>query len=573
MPVEVVLPMLGITTERGKILKWHKKEGEKVKKGEILFEVETEKVVTEVESPASGILGKILVKEGIEVPVLTLVALIVQEGESLLPEAPGPKEENYVPAAAPIPSHSVHKHVSRFDVVVLGGGPGGYAVAIRASRKGARVLLVEKDDIGGTCLHRGCIPTKSYLSDVEILRKIHGSAVFDGISEVRLNPPNMLAKKDRVVKRLHKGLGGILKSLGVAVVKGSGSLLNPTTLKVQANESEELYEARNIVIATGSRPSSLPGVRPDGERILFSDHMIDLRVIPKSLLVVGGGAIGLEWASIMAALGTEVTVLEALPRLVWNGDEDLAMALEKALKVQGVRVLTRGQVEAIKTDGSSARVEFLEGGKNSSIEAEAVLLATGRVPNTEGIGLEEVGIVKAGPFIKVDEGMRTSIPGIYAVGDVIGKSMLAHAAFAEAMVAVENLFGGNSKMDYGKVPNCIYTLPEVAWVGLSEDKARAEGYRVKVAKYPLSSNGKALTKGEPEGFVKIVAEEELGQILGVFIMGSSATELLGECLLALRLEASVEEMAAVVKPHPSLSEAVAEAAMAWLGNPLHWVAR
>ncbi len=572
MPVEVVLPMLGITVERGRILKWHKTEGQKVKKGEILFEVETEKVVTEVESPATGILARVLVPEGVEVPLLTVVGVILEEAEEVLPDLGKESLGTQRSAQEPVekkPGAPSPKSAVSWELAVLGGGPAGYAAAIRAAQRGAQVVLVERDKLGGTCLHRGCIPTKSFLSDVELLRRVRGSELLVGGQGIGLDLSRMVARKDQVVARLHKGLESLLQSLGVTVVSGTGELLDTRTLRVKANGQEEMYSAGHIIIATGSRPRGLAKVEVDGERILFSDHLAAMKAVSERMVVIGGGAIGLEWAAIMKGLGAQVTILELLPRLLAQLDEEMGRILERALEEQGIRVLTQVQIREVKPHGQEVEIGFVLNGESMNIRADQVLVAVGRKPNTEGIGVERLGLDMDGPFIRVDSSMQSSLPWLYAAGDVVGRTMLAHAAFAEASVAVENILGGSRQLDYSRVPSCVYTSPEVAWVGLTEAQAREQGYAVKVQRFPFGHNGKALAMGEPEGLVKIVAEEELGQILGVCILGTNATELLGECLVAMRLEATVEELGDLIKPHPTLSEAITEAAMAWTGRPLH----
>lgn len=571
MAVEVVLPMLGITVEKGRILKWHKKEGERVLKGEILFEVETEKVVTEVESPASGILGKILVREDMEVPLLTVVALILEEGEEL-PTAPSESTSavQELQAEAPTkPSGSRPGGPRPWDLAVLGGGPAGYAAAIRAAQRGARVLLVEKERLGGTCLHRGCIPTKCFLWDVGLFQKVKTSDLFNGGSAITLDIPRMLARKNKVVESLYGGLERLLKSLGVEISRGLGRVLDSKRISVKADGEEEVHEARNLLIATGSSPSPHPNLRPDGQLILYSDHLVEMGRVPERLAVIGGGAVGLEWAEIMNGLGAQVTVLEMLPRLFPEADRELGELLQTGLEKKGIRVLTQTMVEVVKPRGREAELFCRSRGELLKLEADQVLLAAGRIPNTQGMGLEKLNLATEGGFIKTDQMMSTSLPGVYAAGDVTGRPMLAHAAFGEADVAVRNIFGESARMEYQRVPYCIYTSPEAAWAGLSEAQARQAGYAVKVARFPFGHNGKALAMGEGEGLVKLVAEQELGQILGVFMVGPHATELLGECLLAMRLEASGEELGDIMKPHPTLSEAIAEVAMELTGKPLH----
>jgi len=571
MAIEVVLPMLGITVEKGRILKWHKKEGERVLKGEILFDVETEKVVTEVESPATGILGRILVGEDVEVPLLTVVALILEEGEEL-PQAPqeppqgAPKSQEALRAEAPVPGF---QRAKPWDLAVLGGGPAGYAAAIRAAQKGFKVLLVEREKLGGTCLHKGCIPTKCFLSDAGLFQRVKSSDLFQGSSGLKLDIPKMGSRKDKVVRGLHSGLERLLQTLGVEVSKGLGEVLGPNKILLKADGEEEIYEAESLLIATGSSPSCLPNLKPDGRLVLYSDHLLEMGEVPQRLAVIGGGAVGLEWAQIMRGLGAQVTVLEMLPRLFPMADQELGGVLKRSLESQGIRVLTQAEVEEVRPQGREVEVFYRCRGERLRMEVDQVLLAAGRTPNTDGLGLERIGLERERGFIKTDERMCTSLPNIYAAGDVTGRAMLAHAAFGEANVAVKNILGEPARMDYRAVPYCIYTSPEAAWAGLSETQARQAGYLVKAARFPLGHNGKALALGEAEGFVKLVGEEELGQILGVFIVGPHATELLGECLFAMRVEGSMEELGETLKPHPTLSEAIAEAAMEFMGRPLH----
>jgi len=571
MAIEVVLPMLGITVEKGRILKWHKKEGERVLKGEILFEVETEKVVTEVESPATGILGRILVGEDLEVPLLTVVALILEEGEEL-PQAPqkppqgAPRSQEAVRAEAPVSSFQKAKP---WDLAVLGGGPAGYTAAIRAAQRGAKVLLVEREKLGGTCLHKGCIPTKCFLSDVGLFQRVKSSDLFQGSSALKLQIPKMGARKDKVVRGLHSGLERLLQTLGVEVSKGVGEVLGPNKILLKTDREEQIYEAESLLIATGSSPSCLPNLKPDGRLVLHSDHLLEMGEVPQRLAVIGGGAVGLEWAQIMRGLGAQVTVLEMLPRLFPMADEELGGVLKRSLENQGIRVLTQSEVEETRPQGREVEVFYRCRGERFRMEVDQVLLAAGRTPNTDGLGLERIGLERERGFIKTDERMCTSLPGIYAAGDVTGRAMLAHSAFGEANVAVRNILGEPARMDYRAMPYCIYTSPEAAWAGLSETQARQAGYLVKAARFPLGHNGKALALGEAEGFVKLVGEEELGQILGVFIVGPHATELLGECLFAMKVEGSMEELGETLKPHPTLSEAIAEAAMEFMGRPLH----
>jgi dihydrolipoamide dehydrogenase len=579
MAIEVVVPILGITVEKGKILRWLKKEGDPVQKGEPLFEVETEKVVTEVESPGTGILKKIFIPENLEVPVLTLVAVITKPGEEL-PEqykaVPSPPAIGTVPAAPPpqaaAPSASLAPLKSSRapqDVLILGAGPGGYVAAIRAAQLGIRVTLVEKGDLGGTCLNWGCIPTKSFLADVKLFRKIKSSEVFVNREALAIDWQKMTARKNRVVETLRHGVAVLLKSQKVNLVRGQGKFIGPHAVEVDGEGRKEIIRAEAMVVATGSRPSSLPQIPFDGKKILASDDIFLLTEPPKELVIIGGGVIGVEFAMIFNSLGTRVTLLEMLPQIISTEEPEVIQGLNRLLEKEGIRIFTQAKVLRALPLNGGVQVILQREGKEEKLSAEKVLMAVGRKPNTEALGLDKAGIQMNGSFIEVNSRLETSIPGIYAIGDVTGKMMLAHAASAQGIVAVENISGKNREIDYQKIPSCIYTFPEVASVGLKEDEARQKGYEVQVGKFPYRNSGKALAIGETEGFVKIIAEKELGQILGVHILGDRATDLIGECVLAMNLEGTIEDWGKVVKGHPTLSEILSEAALDWQGSAIH----
>ena len=578
MSIEVVVPMLGITIEKGKILKWLKSEGDYVKKGEPIFEVETDKVVTEVESPGTGILKKIIVPENVEVPVLTLVAIITEKDEELpekyramkpeisppprpsIPQPPGPP-------TASVPSMGPSEGI--YDVAILGAGPGGYVAAIRAAQMGAHVLLVEKGELGGTCLNWGCIPTKSFLSDVKIYQKVKTSDLFIHGSNVLIDLQKMASRKNKVVETMKRGVSIILESQGINFVKGFGKFLDPKMIEVFSNGKVETFKTKNVLIATGSQVASLPTVQIDGKMILSSDEVLDLKEIPKNILIIGGGVIGVEFATIFNCLGTKVTILEMLPQIISTEDEEVIRGLRLLLEKQGIEILTQAKVLKASPGKKKVEVTIDREGKQEKVHGEKVLMAVGRVPYTEALNLDKIGIQMEGIFVKVNPRMETDVDGVYAIGDVIGKLMLAHAASAEGIVAVENMMGKVREVNYQKIPRCIYTFPEVASVGLTEAEAKKKGYDIQIGKFPFLNNGKALAMGEPEGFVKIIAENELGQILGVHILGENATDLIGECLLAMNVEASIEDLGKVVKGHPSLSEAVMEAALDWQKMAIH----
>lgn len=579
MAIEVVVPMLGITVEKGKILHWLKKEGDPVQKGEPLFEVETEKVVTEVESPGTGILKKIIIPENLEVPVLTLVAVITKPGEALpeqykaVPSPPAIGTGPVAPppqAAAPIaPLAPLKSSRAPQEVLILGAGPGGYVAAIRAAQLGIRVTLVEKGDLGGTCLNWGCIPTKSFLADLKLFRKIKSSEVFVNGEALAIDWQKMMARKNRVVETLRQGVAALLKSQKVNLVRGQGKFIDPHAVEVDGEGTKEIVRVEATIIATGSRPSSLPQIPFDGQRILSSDDIFLLNEPPKELIIIGGGVIGVEFAMIFNSLGTRVTLLEMLPQIISTEEPEVIQGLHRLLGKEGIRILTQAKVVRTLPLNGGVQVILQREEKEEKLSAERVLMAVGRKPNTESLGLDKAGIRMNGSFIEINPRMETSVPGIYAIGDVTGKMMLAHAASAQGIVAVENMLGKNREIDYQKIPSCIYTFPEVASVGLREEEARQRGYEVQVGRFPYRNSGKALAIGESEGFVKIIAEKELGQILGVHILGEGATDLIGECVLAMNLEGTIEEWGEAVKGHPTLSEILSEAALDGQGWAIH----
>ena len=456
-----------------------------------------------------------------------------------------------------------------FDVAILGAGPGGYIAAIRAAQRGLKVILVEKGEVGGTCLNWGCIPTKCFLSDLKIYRKVKEKDLFDNRDKISINLKKMVTRKDRVVETLKKGILLLLQNRGVRLVRGSGRFVDGKSIEVSSDGKAEICRAKNVIIATGSIAASLPGIETDGKSILSSDHVLDLKKVPKSISIVGGGVIGVEFATIFRELGAEVKVIELLPQIVSGEDEEVIRGLRALLERSGIEILTGAKVLSVSRKKEGVEVTLEKDGKQERFFSDKALVAVGRAPCTDGLHLEKIGIQMDGRFIKVNSRMETSVDGVYAIGDVIGKMMLAHAASAEGMVAVENIMGRGQEIDYQKVPNCIYTFPEVASVGLKEAEAKQKGYDIRTGKFSYLQSGMALAMGESEGFVKIIAEKELGQILGVHILGEHATDLIGECLLAMKLEAAIEDLGTVVKGHPTLSEAITEAALAWEGLAIH----
>ncbi len=461
-----------------------------------------------------------------------------------------------------------------YDVSIIGSGPGGYVAAIRAAQLGLSVQIVELEPrLGGVCTLRGCIPTKALLHTADLLEEArHGADVGVLAREVKLEMAGAQKHKEKVVRQSSNGVAFLMKKNRVEVTAGFGRIAGPRRVAVKAADGAETeFEAKNILIATGSSPRSLPGIDIDHRTILSSDSILELTEVPKSLLVIGSGAVGVEFASMFARFGAKVTVIEVLPRIVPVEDEEISRELAASFKRQGIAVYVDTRVEKVtKSDNGVEIVARTSGGKTETFRAEKMLLAVGRKPLSEGIGLEALQVATDRGYISVDGMMRTNVPGIYAIGDVVPTPWLAHVASAEGIVAVEHMAGKNPPpLNYDQVPGCTYCSPEIGSIGLTEAKARERGYDVVVGKFPFSAIGKARIINETAGFVKIVAEKKYDEVLGVHIIGPKATELIGEAGAALRLEATSEELVRTIHAHPTLSEAVHEAAEAVAGHAIH----
>jgi dihydrolipoamide dehydrogenase len=456
-----------------------------------------------------------------------------------------------------------------FDITVIGGGPGGYVAAIRAAQLGAKVLLVEKDQVGGTCTNRGCIPTKTFLADAKMYDRIKLSSVIK-TEGLRLDMEKLQDRKNKVVKRMVTGVEFLLKDNGITFVRGKASFLDRGIIEVEGEKGKEQFGSQKFIIATGSVSAQIPNVPVDGKVILTSTEMLNISSIPQDLVIIGGGYIGMEFACLFSSLGSKVTVIEMLPQIISTEDEEVIRGLTTLLKKSGLQIHTETKVKEAKVKDGRAEVKVIrQDGKEEVFQAEKTLMAVGRSPYTEGLQLEKASVGLAGRFIKVNERMETTSPGIYAIGDVTGRQMLAHKASAEGMAAAENAFGRSNKVDYSKIPNCIFTLPEVASIGLTERQAKEKGLRVRIGRYPFQSNGKALANGDSEGFVKVIADQELGQVVGVHILGDHATDLIGGLSVAMTLETTVEELGKTVQAHPTLMEAVAEASLDAIKEAIH----
>jgi len=461
------------------------------------------------------------------------------------------------------------------NVVVIGGGPGGYVAAIRAAQLGAKVTLVEEDKLGGTCLNRGCIPTKFLLRSVETYQSIKDAEQYGlSVTGVNMDLSKMQARKNKVISTLVSGVKGLLRGNNVEVISGRAKIAPPRQVEIDSGQGKkQTIEAEKIIIATGAKPIVLPIPGADSPDIMSVESMLELEELPKSLAIIGGGVIGVELATVLAKLGCRVSLVEMMPHCLPTQDDEIASILEGVLREDGVQVCCSARVSKIEDVKGGKAVVFSEGDAGQRIEAEAVAISVGYKPNIEGLGLDECGIAIDKGSIQVNERMQTSVPGIYAAGDVVGGMMLAYVAIEEGTVAAENATGMNSKIDYHAVPQCIFTLPEVASVGITEEEAVAQGYEVEVGRFPFAANGMAMILGEQRGLVKIITEKKHGQILGVHIIGPHATGLIAEAAIAMKLESTHEDIIATTHAHPSLSEALWEAAMDVSGRAIHSLSR
>jgi dihydrolipoamide dehydrogenase len=447
-------------------------------------------------------------------------------------------------------------------LTIIGAGPGGYVAAIRAAQRGARVTVVEGAEVGGTCLNRGCIPTKTLIASAEALVHVRRAEEFglEIAGDVSYNLSRIRERKDKVVSTQVKGIKGLFKSWGVSLIEGRGSLLSPEVVRVVQNDGSSMdIKSDRIIIATGSKPATIPGIPFDGESVITSDDAVQFKNVPKSLLIIGAGVIGSEFAFIYRTFGAEVTMVELMPRALSTEDEEMSGIIEREFKKTGIKLMANVKVERVEKDAEGMMVATLSGARQ--VKAETVLMSTGRSMNSENMGLETVGIVKGrrGEII-VNEKMETSLPGIYAIGDVTGKILLAHVASHQGLVAVENVLGGDEKMDYATVPSGIFTMPEIGSVGLREKEAVEKGIKVRVGRFPYRALGKAHVMGEIVGMVKVIAEETTDKVLGVHICGAHATDMVHEGVLAMKMGATARDLGHMIHAHPTLAEAVMEAA-------------
>ena len=458
-----------------------------------------------------------------------------------------------------------------YDLAIIGGGPGGYVAAIRGAQHGLNVLLIEKDTVGGTCLMRGCIPTKCLIYDSKLLREDLTSAVITGNKQLSIDPVKMLDRKRKVVNGMIDGLKKIILSHRIDLVTGKGELIGPGRLKVHLEDgSFREYHTNKVILATGSRPSVPPIGDVDGHFVQTTDEALDSEDIPRRVIIIGGGVIGMEMAAIYLNLGCEITIIELLPDILVTEDQEIRRAMRMLLDQYGASISLNSKVKEVAILDNQVKVSFeSENGKMLAQRADRVLIAAGRQPLLDGIDIDRLDLEMEGPFIKVNSRLETSLPGVYAIGDLVGGMMLAHKASAEAAIVVANILGAKKEIKPEFVPRCIWGLTEIGAIGLTEAEARVSGRPIKVGKFPFSNSGAAQTMGCIAGFTKIVGDAETGEILGVHILGEHATDLIGEAVITKTMEAAVEDLAEAVRPHPTLSETVMEAAMDWSNLVIH----
>lgn len=574
----IIMPKLGFNMSEGKLVEWYKAEGEEVKKGEPLFSVETDKTNMDIEATGDGVVRKLFIEAGDQIPVTLPIAIVgaadeniddlIAESLAQLGDNAGDAAAAQAAEAAPAaeekaaPAGSGHD----YEIAVIGGGPGGYVAAIKAAQMGKKTVIIEKENFGGTCLNVGCIPTKALLRSAEALKEVKESSAFGVVdvdtSNATLDLAKVQERKKKVISQLVGGVQGLVKGNGAAIENGEGKLVDAHTIEVNGKK----ITADNIIIATGSQAKSLPIEISEDATVLTSTEMLDIDKAPESMVVIGGGVIGIEFAYFLATIGVKVSVVEFLDRILPMVDEEITTQVTGHLQDMGINIYTSAKVTEITADS----VKFEKDGKVQELPAEQVLMAVGRGPSLDGIDTEALGIKTERGAIVTDNTLKTSVSNIYAIGDVNGKAMLAHTASMEGIVAVENICGEKAVMDYDKIPSAIYIQPEIASVGLTEKQAAEKYGKIKVGKFPLMANGKAKVAGEERGLVKVITEAKYGEIVGVHMYCIHATDMIAEAVVAMKLESTAEEVAMSIHPHPTVSEVMHEAMHAVDGRAIHF---
>ena len=613
MPSEIKMPQQTDTMTEGTVVKWHKKEGDKVNKGDEIGDIETDKATMPLESPSDGIVAFLAAKEGEKVAVGGLLGdfatskenaadVKAQYASKAAPKAaaPAPAAPKPPPGSPPVPTKPAAKPTPspapapaakaapkvnyNFDILVIGGGPAGYAAAIRAGQLGKRVLCVEKENLGGTCLNWGCIPTKALLEDGAFVLKMRTEANEHGVSfdNLKVDFEKIVGRSRGIANKLQKGIGSLFHKYNVKHEMGTGQLLGPHKVKINGKDGAKEVTAEHVIIAVGARSTPLPGADFDGKTIIGSREAMILPKLPKRMAIIGAGAIGCEFADIYSALGTQVTIVEMLPHLLPIEDEDVSILLERIFAKRGIDVRTKTKTEKVEKTNGAVKIT-LSGDKPGTVEADVLLVAIGVTANTDGLLATGVNLELDRRRVKVDHQYRTNLENVWAVGDCVSlnfpKEMnmdgvrhpdLAHVAHHEAVLVVERICGHErDDIDYRNIPGCTYTHPQVASMGATEKKLKEQARQIRIGKFPFSASGRALASGDTSGFVKLIFDAQYGELLGVHMIGENVTELLSELVLARKLEATEEEILDAIHPHPTLSEAVMEAAGVSRNRAIH----
>jgi len=598
MPIDVFMTQLSPTMTEGKIARWLKKEGDTLESGEVMLEVETDKATMEVEVIDEGIMYKIIAKEGDLVPVGTAIAVIAEddeevpadyEPENLAGETPTveaapvatPQEVVDTLAAAPssdeehelnLKPAGVYNPDGEYDVVVIGSGPGGYVAAIRAAQLGLNVACIESTHLGGICLNWGCIPTKALLRTAEIINVIQhsGDELGLGITEAKPDLVKAVARSRKISAKLNGGIGFLFKKNKVTHIEGYATFEADNKLMVEKDGKKTQVTAKHVIVATGARARAFPGMDVDNDVIITYKQALAPTKLPKHLVVIGSGAIGMEFAYFYKAMGSEVTVIEAAPQILPLEDEEISKVVARSFKKNKIKIITGAMVSSAKNVGGKAVVEYTVKDKEQTIEGDVCLVAVGVVGNTDSIGAENTSMKVERQQIEVDDYYRTDHQGIYAIGDVIGAPALAHVASHEGIVCVEAINGGTPHpVDYGNVPGCTYCQPQVGSCGKTEKQCKDEGLDIKVGRMSYATNGKAMGLAETEGMVKTIFDAETGELLGAHIVGAEATELIVSLQLARTLETTEAELVHHMFPHPTLSEMIHESVLDSDGKAIH----
>lgn len=597
MRVELRLSELPNNAEEAKVVRICKKAGDEVRAGEVVFEIEAGKGSMSIGANASGRIESIEVEEGSSVNLGAVLAVIegeVQADAITAGKEGHPARENKVAEEKEktrveeeakakeeadtfdyfsIPLRPRRRELES-DITIIGAGPGGYVAAIHAAKLGARVVLVEKEAVGGTCLNRGCIPTKALVRSAEVYENLKEAELYGCRAEgISLDMKMVIERKNRIVQRLVKGIHHLLRRNGVELVTGTGEIASTESVRVQGKVEETLIKSKHIIIATGSRPGRLPIPGIGSQNVIGSREALDLEELPESLIIIGGGIIGMEFAFVFQKFGVNVSVIEYLDRVLASCDPDVCREIARSARAAGIKVYTGAKAEEIiETENGNCLVCFTQGSQKKYITGEKVLVAVGREPFYEGLGLENIGIElnEGGRGIKVNERLQTNVPNIYAIGDVTNRMLLAHVASHQGIVAVNNILGKADAMHYDAVPSAIFTDPEVGMVGIGEEAAKKKGLDIDTGYFPFVASGKALTLGKTRGFVKIVKEKAKGQVIGASIIGPHATDLIAELTVAIENKLTAEQIAKTIHAHPTTAEAIYEAALAAENGAIHF---